>query len=100
MPEDKLGSLRVIPTPHEKPAFDPAVVMRRYVDAETIKEWDKDETTIVRGMMNWLLEDPKIRELIEHEICMYMYHRKIIGGRKNFGWLRSAYYTPGDGTPP
>ena len=92
-PEDKLGSLRFIPTPHEKPAFDPAVVMRRYVDVETIKAWDKDGTTIVRGVMNWLLEDPEIRKLIEHEVRMYMHHRKMIGGRKNFAWLRSAYHT-------
>ena len=47
----------------------------------------------MRGMMNWLLEDPEIRELIEHEVRMFMHHRKMIGGRKNFCWLRSAYYT-------
>ena len=46
-PEDKLRSLRFIPTPHEKPTFDPAVVMRRYVDAETIKDWYSDGTTVV-----------------------------------------------------
>ena len=90
--EEKLGSLRFMPTPHEKHTFDPAVVMQRYVDAETIKEWDRDGTTIVRGVINWLLEDPEILELIEHEVRMYMHHRKMIGGRKNFGWLRSAYY--------
>ena len=92
VPEDKLGSLRFIPTPHKKPTFDPAVVVQRYVDVETIKEWDRDGTTIVRGVINWLLEDAEIRELIEHKVRMYMYHRKMIGGRKNFGWLRSAYY--------
>ena len=48
---------------------------------------------IVRGVMNWLLKDPEIMELIEHEIRMFMYHGKMIGGRKNCGWLRSAYYT-------
>ena len=90
--EDKLGSLRFIPTPYEEPTFDPAVVMQRWVDAETIKEWDRDGTTIVRGVMNWLLEDPEIRELIEHEVRMYMHHRKMIGGRKNFGWRQSAYH--------
>ena len=42
VPEDKLASLRFIPTPHEKPTFYPAVVMQRYVDAETIKELDRD----------------------------------------------------------
>ena len=51
-PEDMLGSLCFIPTPHEKPTFDPTVMMRRYVDVETIKEWDRDGTTMVRGMMN------------------------------------------------
>ena len=93
MPEDKLGSLRFIPSSHKKPTFDPAIVMRRYMDAETIKEWDRDGTTIVHSVMNWLLKDPEIMELIEHEIRMYMHHRKIIGGRKDFGWLRSVYYT-------
>ena len=87
VPEDKLGSLRFFPSQHEKCKFDPAVVMRRYMDAETIKEWDKDGTTIVRGVMNWLLKDPEIQNLIEHEVHMYMHHRKLIGGRKNFGWL-------------
>ena len=47
----------------------------------------------MRGVMNWLLEDPDIRELIEHEIRIYMHHRQMIGGCKNFGWLRSDYYT-------
>ena len=91
--EDKLGSLRCIPTPHVKPTFDPTVVIQRYVEAETIKEWDRDGTTIVCGVMNWLLEDPEIPELIEREIHIYMHHRKMIEGHKNFGWLRSGYYT-------
>ena len=59
-PEDKLGSLLFIPSAHKKPTFDPVVVMRRYMDAGTIKEWDRDGTTIVRGVWNWLLKDPKI----------------------------------------
>ena len=93
VPEDKLGSLRFIPSLYEKPTFDLSVIMRRYMDAETIKEWDTDGTTIVRSVMNWLLEDPEMRELREHEIRIYMHHGKMIGGHKDYGWLRSAYYT-------
>ena len=67
--EDKLRSRRFILSPHKKPTFDLAVVICRYMNAETIKEWDRDGTTIVRSVMNWLLKDPKILELIEYEFA-------------------------------
>ena len=58
--------------------------MHRYIDAETIEEWDRDGTIIVHGVMKWLLKDPEILQLIEHEICIYMPNRKMIVGRKDF----------------
>ena len=70
VPEDKLGSLRFIPSPYKKPTFDPAVVMRRYMDAETIKEWDRDGTTIVRGCKSGLWREACINRMQENP-CRY-----------------------------
>ena len=86
--EDKLRSLRFIPSLYKKPTFDLAIVIHRYIDIETIKEWDRDGTMIVCGIMNELLKGLEILELKEHKIRMYMYYKRMIEGRKNFGWVR------------
>ena len=93
VPEDRLGTLRCIPAERKKLSFNPAKVMKRYAGKKDAELWERDGTIVVRGAMDWLIQDPEIKELIHHEVHMYLHHRRIVGGRKNLGWLRSAYYT-------
>lgn len=93
VPGDRLGTLRFIPAERKKPSFDPAKVMKRYADQKDSELWERDETVIERGVMDWLFQDSEVKELIPHKVHMYLYNRRIIGGRQNLGWLRSGYYT-------
>ena len=93
VPEDRLGALRFILAEHNKPSFDPTKVMKRYAGKKDAELWERDGTIVVRGAMDWLFKDQETKELIHYEVHMYLHHRRIMSGRKNLGWLRSAYYT-------
>ena len=67
--------------------------MKRYAGKKDTELWERDGTIVVRGAMDWLFQDLEIKEQIYHEVHMYLHHRRIVGGHKNLGCLRSAYYT-------
>ena len=92
-PNANLGTSRFQPTEMPSIIFDNKVMLERFMGCDAAQEWEEHRTTVVKGAMKWLFTDPKMVELISHEIHMDMHHRGMVNGQKRFGWLRSAYFS-------
>ena len=92
-PNANLGTLRFQPTEMPSIIFDNKVMLERFMGCDAAQEWEEHGTAVVKGAMKWLFTDPEVVELINHEIHMYMHHRRMVNGQKSLGWLRSAYFS-------
>jgi len=91
--DNTLGSLKFQPIASPLWNYNQDQVLLRFAGREVLSEWKRDGTTVVRGAMAWLFEDEVLRELIKEEVLLYTYYRRLVNGRPNLGWLRSAYHT-------
>ena len=95
LPEDALGIMRFpsIPTASPFPVYNFQKVFERFAGSHVMKEWEEKGTITVRDAMGWLVNDREIFALITSEVNMYTHHRRMLGGKGNLGWLRSAYFS-------
>ena len=93
MSEDFIGVMRFFPAKEEELEYEPDRILERFGGRGIIEEWEEKGTIIVQKAMGWLFDDMEVKELIKEEVQMYLHHRRMVGGKGNLGWLRSAYFS-------
>ena len=87
-----LGTLRFQAIELPTITFDNKVMLHRFMGYDAALELEYHGTRVVKGATRWLFTDPHMVDLINHEIHMYMQHRRMVYSQKSLGWLRSAYF--------
>jgi hypothetical protein len=55
-------------------------------------QWEDTGSVVLPRLMGWWAGE-ELQGIIREEFKMYLHHQRLIGGRDNFGWLRTMYHS-------
>jgi hypothetical protein len=78
-----------------EPVFNPQKIVERFCGPHVWDDFQKHGHVTAKGFWGWLLNEPDIMEMIDHEFWMYRHHLKEEegSGQARQGWTRSMYYS-------
>jgi hypothetical protein len=90
---DDLGPFKFLPQPPSDFTFNRKQVFTRIAGPIRWDELERDGHTVVEGQFDWIIKDQKIMAMVKDEINMYLYHRRRINDKANYGWVRNSYHS-------
>lgn len=107
-PEDALGIFRfshkvMMPKVDAMKTFDLRKLLRitginTKQNVENVSKWNTVGSVVLHGLMSWWslkTGGNNVAGGVLREYDIYLHHQRLMGGRENYGWLRTMYHSVG-----